>query len=167
PAQWVNVERIRVKDSFTHIWWMSKNPKPKANNRNVLVEYSDSMKKLLKNQKYNSGLRPSEHNIGEKSFLKNNNGAIASNVLVSSNTQSANGYLNYCKKHQIELHPARMPIDIPIFFIKMLTDENDFILDPFGGSNTTGEAAESLSRNWLSVEYDKNYVLGSKGRFHE
>jgi site-specific DNA-methyltransferase (cytosine-N4-specific) len=38
PAQWVNVERIRVKDSFTHIWWMSKHVKPKADNRRVLKE---------------------------------------------------------------------------------------------------------------------------------
>lgn len=166
PAQWVNVDRVRVKDSFTHIWWMSKTPKPKADNRKVLVEYSESMKKLLKNQKYNSGIRPSEHNIGEESFLKNNEGAIASNVLVSSNTQSFNGYLSYCRERKIDLHPARMPIDIPVFFIKMLTDENDLILDPFGGSNTTGEAAEKLNRNWLAVELNEHYIQGSKGRFH-
>ena len=36
PAQWVNVERIRVKDAFTHAWWMSPTSRPKANNRNVL-----------------------------------------------------------------------------------------------------------------------------------
>lgn len=33
PAQWVNVERIRVKDAFTHVWWMSTTDRPKANNR--------------------------------------------------------------------------------------------------------------------------------------
>ncbi len=98
PAQWVNVERVRVKDSFTHIWWFSKKPYPKADNRKVLVEYSESMKKLLKNKKYNSGERPSEHQIGTESFFVNNNGAIPSNVLVSSNTQSYSSYLNFCKE---------------------------------------------------------------------
>ena len=39
------------------------------------------MKKLLASGKYNSGKRPSEHNIGEKSFLKNNGGAIPGSVL--------------------------------------------------------------------------------------
>src|SRR5580658_2658551 len=63
PAQWVNVTRVRVKDSFTQIWWMSKSPNPKADNRNVLVEYSNSMKKLLRTQNYNAGLRPSQHKI--------------------------------------------------------------------------------------------------------
>ncbi|MFQ5714854.1 MAG: DNA methyltransferase [Candidatus Scalinduaceae bacterium] len=71
PAQWVNVERIRVKDSFTHIWWMSKSETPQADNRRVLKEYSKSMQNLLKTRKYNSGKRPSEYNIGKTSFLNN------------------------------------------------------------------------------------------------
>lgn len=165
PAQWVNVDRVRVKDSFTHIWWMSKSPTPKADNRKVLLEYSDSMKKLIKSKKYNSGKRPSEHSIGKESFLKDNDGAIPSNVLVSSNTESTNKYLSYCKANKLELHPARMPIDIPVFFIKLLTSEGDIVLDPFGGSNTTGEAAEGLKRRWISVELNEDYIRGSQGRF--
>src|SRR5574337_620810 len=68
PAQWVTVNRIRTIDSFTHVWWMSKSDYPKADNRKVLRPYSKSMEKLLKNQKYNAGLRPSEHRISETSF---------------------------------------------------------------------------------------------------
>src|SRR4051812_21924660 len=43
PVQWVNVERIRVKDAFSKIWWMSPVDRPKADNRRVLREYSRSM----------------------------------------------------------------------------------------------------------------------------
>ena len=92
PAQWVNIKRIRVKDSFTNIWWLAKTSNPKANNKNVLVPYSEAMKDLLKNGKYNSGIRPSEHNIGAKTFLKNNSGAIPSNVLIGANTHSTQLY---------------------------------------------------------------------------
>lgn len=166
PAQWVTVERSRVKDSFTNIWWLSKNSKPKANNRNVLEEYSASMLKLLKNKKYNSGLRPSEHLIGEKSFLKNNGGSIPSNVLVGANTVSNSKYLNYCKKKKLTPHPARMPNFIVEFFIKYLTDKNDLVMDPFGGSNTTGEVAQKLKRRWITTEIDKSYVDGSKAKFN-
>lgn len=81
PAQWVTVERIRLKDSYTHLWWMSPSERPKADNRRVLVEYSKSMKRLLATRSYNAGRRPSEHHIGETSFLKYNRGAIASSVL--------------------------------------------------------------------------------------
>jgi DNA modification methylase len=165
PAQWVNVERNRVKDSFTYFWWMSKTPFPKADNRKILVEYSKSMKSLLKNKKYNSGTRPSEHNIGEVSFLTDNQGAIPSNVITAANTQSNTPYQKYCKEYDLEPHPARMPEALPEFFIKFLTEEGDLVLDPFGGSNTTGWVAERLNRKWISVEPNKDYIDGSIGRF--
>lgn len=165
PAQWVNVERIRVKDSFTHIWWMSPSERPKANNRNVLTEYSSSMKRLLKSKKYNSGKRPSEHNIGDTSFLTDNKGAIPSNVLTYANTRANTDYLNYCRQNDIQPHPARMPSEVAEFFVQFLTDEGDVVLDPFAGSNTTGSAAEKYNRHWIAVEADKQYVQGSLGRF--
>lgn len=165
PAQWVNIERTRVKDSFTSIWWLAKTAKPKANNKNVLEEYSESMKRLLKTKKYNSGRRPSEHDIGEKSFLTHNGGAIPSNVLIAANTASNSDYLNGCKENGIIPHPARMPHYIAEFFIKFLTDDNDLVLDPFSGSNTTGEISESLKRKWLAIEVEENYINGSKLKF--
>jgi len=165
PVQWVNIDRVRVKDSFTNIWWMSKSTSPKANNKNILEEYSESMKRLLKTKKYNSGARPSEHNIGEESFLTDNAGAIPGSVLVGANTQSNSNYQSYCKENNLEPHPARMPYFIPDFFIKFLTDVDDLVLDPFGGSNTTGEAAEKLGRKWVSIEANEDYIEASKGRF--
>jgi DNA modification methylase len=167
PAQWVNIERIRVKDSFTKLWWMSPNRKPKASNQRVLQEYSQSMKELLKRGSYNSGKRPSQHNIGETSFLKNNGGAIPSNVLTYSNTLNCEPYQNYCRGNKLQLHPARMPIDLAKFFIKFLTEPGDLVLDPFGGSNTTGAASEELERFWISIEASDEYIKGSRGRFED
>lgn len=166
PAQWVNIERIRVKDSFTKLWWMSPTKKPKASNKRVLQEYSQAMKGLLKRGSYNSGKRPSEHDIGEKSFLTNNGGAIPSNVLTFANTSSSDPYSIYCRKNKIQMHPARMPRDLAKFFIKFLTKPKDLILDPFGGSNTTGAAAEELERFWISIEAKEEYISGSRGRFN-
>ena len=165
PVQWVNVERIRVKNSFSRLWWLSKIPRPKADNRNVLQEYSQSMKNVLRTKKYNSGKRPSGHNIGETSFLKDNGGAIPSNVLYLSNSVSSDPYLEYCKNHNIKHHPARMPVDLANFFISFLTSENDIVVDPFAGSNVTGWAAEGLGRRWRSVEKEEIYATASKARF--
>jgi len=165
PAQWVNIERIRVKDSFTKLWWMSPNVKPKANNQHVLQEYSAAMKDLLKRGKYNAGKRPSEHNISETGFLKNNGGAIPSNVLTYANTYNHDAYQMYCREHKLRPHPARMPMDLAKFFIKFLTDPGDIVLDPFGGSNTTGAAAEELQRYWMSIEASAEYIKSSRGRF--
>lgn len=182
PAQWVTVERIRLKDSHTHLWWMAPSERPKADNRRVLVPYSDSMKQLLQTQTYNSGRRPSQHHIGKKSFLKNNKGAIAGSllkiehddsdngnvpgtVITLANTHSSSDYQDFCRVHEIELHPARMPIRLAEFFINFLTEPGDLVLDPFGGSNTTGAAAERLGRRWIAIEPHRDYVRGSRGRF--
>ena len=165
PAQWVTIERIRLKDSFTRLWWLSPNPRPKANNKHVLKEYSASMQRLLKTKKFNSGKRPSEHQISEESFNINHGGAIPPNVLSISNTSANDPYQEYCRKNAIEFHPARMPRDLPEFFIKFLTDEEDIVLDPFAGSNTTGAAAEKLRRHWITVEPTLHYIKGSIGRF--
>ena len=123
------------------------------------------MLKLLKNQKYNSGMRPSEHHISETSFLTNHGGAIPSNVLTFPNTSSVDDYRRYCKDKEIKAHPARMHPGIAEFFIRLLTDTNDVVLDPFAGSNTTGAVAEKLGRKWLSIEPLPDYVAGSLGRF--
>lgn len=165
PAQWVNIERIRVKDAFTHVWWMSPSERPKADNRRVLKEYSQAMLKLLSSKKYNGGRRPSEHHIGASSFFKDNKGAIPSNVLVFANTMATDDYQRYCREHRLQFHPARMPIGLAEFFIQFLTKPGDIVLDPFAGSNTTGAAAERLRRRWISIEPNEDYVFGSYGRF--
>lgn len=167
PAQWVNVERIRVKDSFTHIWWMSKSPRPKADNRKILKQYSEAMQKLLDRGTYNSGTRPSEHQIGQTSFLTNNEGAIPSNVFSISNTRSSSNYLTYCKQNGYKKHPARMPEQIVDFFIEFLTDPGDLVFDPFAGSNTTGAVAEAQQRRWIAIDQNLDYLLGSRGRFDD
>jgi hypothetical protein len=165
PAQWVNVERIRVKDSFTQVWWMSPSDRPKASNRQVLVPYSDAMTRLLARGTYNAGGRPSGHVIGERSFLVDNGGAIPSNVLSFANTSSKDAYRQYCREKHLAIHPARMAPGLVDFFVRMLTDQGDLVLDPFAGSNTTGAVAEALGRRWISVEPLQEYVLGSRGRF--
>ena len=177
PVQWVNVERIRVKDAFTRIWWMSPSDRPKADNRRVLREYSESMKQLIKSQKYNAGRRPSQHNIGKISFKTNNGGAIPPNVLhgddapslgtllKGTNTRNHDQYQLFCRENEIPMHPARMPVELAEFFVRFLTDKNDLVLDPFAGSNTTGAVAERLGRRWIACEANWAYGSSSISRF--
>jgi len=163
PAEWVTVRRIRVKDSVNVVWWLSKTEFPKATNRNVLKPYSDSMKSLIKNG-YKAKLRPSGHDISEK-FGTDNGGAIPPNLLELANTNSNGQYQTKCREHGIKPHPARFPVGFSDFFIKFLTDDNDIVLDPFAGSNTTGFSAEILNRRWISIELNEDYLKGSIYRF--
>lgn len=165
PAEWVNVRRIRVKDSVNVVWWLSKTEWPKADNRAVLRPYSDSMISLLKNG-YRAKLRPSGHDISSN-FSKDNAGAIPPNLLEIANTESNSLYLRKCKEAGVKPHPARFPRDFADFFIKFLTEEGDVVLDPFAGSNTTGFAAEALMRRWIAFELSEDYLKASRFRFSE
>lgn len=165
PAEWVNVRRIRVKDSVNVVWWLSKSHYPKANNRNVLKQYSKSMEDLLRNG-YKPKKRPSGHDISDK-FSKDHGGAIPPNILELANTESNSQYLKMCRQNNLRPHPARFPEGFAEFFIKFLTDERDIVYDPFGGSNTTGAVAEKLNRFWLISETNKEYLDGSKYRFRK
>ena len=88
-------------------------------------------------------------------------------MLQIPNSESNSKYLKYCKEMNIKGHPARFPIALPEFFIKFLTEQNDLVVDIFGGSNTTGQAAEQLKRKWISFELSKDYVAASSFRFIE
>jgi len=168
PIEWVNKRKIRAKDSVNTVWWFSKTDFPKSNIRNVLTPYSERMQKLIGDpcNFYTPKKRPSGHDISA-SFGKDNGGAIPSNLLTIPNTDSNSNYIRLCKEFGLECHPARFPSELPIFFIKMLTDEDDIVLDIFAGSNTTGFAAEALNRNWLAFELNREYLLTSVFRFLE
>jgi len=165
PAEWVTVRRLRVKDAINHVWWLTLDPFVKADNRRVLRPYSDSMRGLLKNG-YKAQLRPSGHDISEN-FQKDNSGSIPPNLLEFANTESNSHYLRRCKEEGIRPHPARFPQVLPEFFINLLTDPGDLVLDPFGGSNVTGAACEASGRQWISCEMNDEYVRASRFRFEE
>jgi DNA modification methylase len=184
PAQWVTVNRIRTVDSFTNIWWMAKSDFPKADNSNVLRPYSDSMLSLLNKKGFNSGKRPSGHNISEIGFLRDCGGSIAHNffevesmdsnrevrlpnAFSMSNSASNDLFSRTCKERGVTLHPARMQMGLAAFFIQYLTDRGDLVLDPFAGSNTTGYAAARLGRRWLAIDAKEEYVEQSRIRFED
>ncbi|RJP22697.1 MAG: site-specific DNA-methyltransferase [Deltaproteobacteria bacterium] len=163
PAEWVNVRRVRVKDAINCVWWLSKTPWPKASNRRVLTPYSPSMSALLKNG-YKAKLRPSGHDISDN-FSIDNGAAIPPNLIAIPNTESNSYYLRYCQEKGHMPHPARFPAALPEFFIRMLTNREDVVFDPFGGSCVTGEVCERLRRKWVCCDLEEEYLKAAVGRF--
>ena len=173
PAEWVTVRRVRVKDSVEHVWWLSKTPFPKADNRKVLRPYSADMLRLAK-RGVKAAVRPSGHNITASFDKIESGGSIPSNVLedrvademlVAGNNSANDAYTMRCKESGTKIHPARFPAALPEFFAKLLTDEGDLVLDPFAGSNTAGAVAERLGRRWVGMELLEEYLEASKFRF--
>lgn len=166
PIEWVNKRKLRAKDAVNTVWWFSKTEWPKADISKVLAPYSDRMKKLLTDPAafYTPKLRPSGHDIGA-GFGKDNGGAIPSNLLQIPNTESNGLYLDGCKTVGEKQHPARFPAKLPEFFIRMLTEPGDLVLDIFAGSNTTGQVAQAEGRQWMAFELSRDYVATSAFRF--
>jgi site-specific DNA-methyltransferase (cytosine-N4-specific) len=181
PAEWVTVRRIRIKDSVEYVWWLSKTPWPKASNSRVLKEYSPDMIRLSR-RGVKPMVRPSGHVIRDSFDKVDAGGAIPPNVvedglseepvlpvpeamLKFGNNAANDEYAKRSKELGLKRHPARFPSALPEFFIKMLTDEGDTVIDPFAGSNTTGVVAEGLRRRWIAIERVSEYLEGSKVRF--
>ncbi len=172
PAEWVTVRRVRIKDSVEYLWWLSKTPHPKADNRAVLRPYSKDMIRL--NQRgVRATRRPSGHNITEKFKQIASGGAIPGNLMESEaddllkfgNNAANDPYTQKCKETGTKIHPARFPAALPDFFIRLLTREGDIVVDPFAGSNTTGAVAEALGRRWIAVDSSAEYLEASRFRF--
>lgn len=166
PIEWVNKRKMRAKDSVNTVWWFSKTEWPKADVTKVLTAYSDRMKKLLEDPEafYSPKKRPSGHDIGT-GFGTDNGGAIPPNLLQIPNSDSNSQYLADCKSLDLRAHPARFPAKLPEFFIRMLTDPGDLVVDIFAGSNTTGMVAEIEGRRWAAFEADVEYLAASAFRF--
>ena len=61
-------------------------------------------------------------------------------------------------------HSAVFPKSLPEWFIKLFTQEHDWVLDPFLGSGTTCEAAQELNRNSVGIEILPEYCELSRKR---
>ena len=177
PAEWVTVRRIRVRDSVEYVWWLSKTPYPKASNLNVLKEYSEDMIRLNRNG-VRGATRPSGHVIRESFDKIDAGGSIPPNVteadfevpdsMMKMGNNAANDiYTKRCKDAGIKIHPARFPALLPKFFIKLLTDPDDLVLDPFAGSLTAGAVAEQLDRRWIAGEAVEEYLKAGTFRFED
>jgi site-specific DNA-methyltransferase (cytosine-N4-specific) len=86
-------------------------------------------------------------------------------MLKFGNNAANDAYAKRSKELGLKMHPARFPAALPEFFIKLLTNQGDTVLDPFARSNTTGVVAESQRRNWVAMEEIPEYLEASKIRF--
>ena len=156
-----DVERIRVKNAYSHVWWMSPSAYPWAHNRRILTPYSEAMRGLLEKGTYNYGERHSEHVIGEESFLKDNGGAIPSNVIEFTNTRSHDTYLDFCRTHRYKVHPARMAMNVAVFFIKF---PSHLIAEKCTGDESHFQRGFPLQRTLSVLEFDFHRVLATTSR---
>ena len=95
----------------------------------------------------------------KKTGTFNNDGKVLHDFIETA--VAANGERKYGK------HPTQKPVQLMEFFIKVLTNEGDTVLDPFMGSGSTGVAAKKNNRNFIGIEIDDNYFQIATRRIQE
>lgn len=103
----------------------------------------ESIKRSYRNSNPKSDLRVKVKNIRDLKLVRPSNVIHCNNVI--------NQYMGKAD------HPAVFPLNLIIFFIKTFSNENDIILDVFGGSGTVGLACKHTNRNFIIVEKKKEY----------
>lgn len=153
-------------------------PEQPGRHRNEPIDqYSEDMIRLNRNG-VRGTVRPSGHVIRTSFDKIDAGGSIPPNVteaafdmpetMMKMGNNAANDlYTKRCKEEGIKIHPARFPSLLPKFFIKMLTDPGDIVLDPFAGSLTAGAVAEELERQWIGGEAVEEYLRAGIFRFEE
>jgi site-specific DNA-methyltransferase (adenine-specific) len=69
--------------------------------------------------------------------------------------------------HTQRIHPTQKPVELMKDIIKIHTNENDIVFDPFGGGFSTAVACKLSNRQYISCDIDEKYVEFGKKRLEE
>ncbi|HYO63176.1 MAG TPA: site-specific DNA-methyltransferase [Pyrinomonadaceae bacterium] len=151
PGKWPN----RFRDSWERCLHFTKLKKFKMNQEAVMVPTGDWAKTRLKKLSENDSRRFNSR--AGSGFGKNIANWLGREWAYPSNV------LHLATECGNKNHSAAFPKELPAWFIKLFTDENDLVLDPFAGSGTTCVAALELNRRFVGIELkDEYHVLALK-----
>ena len=153
---------IRCRQSTEFLFWLAKdNSKVKSNTKNVLrYDGRERIQQIYEKQNVHKNFRrisPAGHAVNDYVCDKYRGGATPFNFIIASVGISNDPFQKLQRKLDIK-HVARFPEKLPEFFIKMLTEPGDIIVDPFIGSGTTAVVAKKLGRKYLGFELNEKYV---------
>ena len=145
PGYWPT----RLSDGWEYCFHLAKSKRPFFNHEEVKKPIGNWAESRLTNLGKNDHSRHTSANdsgfgrdvskwVGKEKVLPTN---VITSALVGKNKG----------------HPAVFPVDLPLFFIKLLVPENGLAVDPFSGSGTTGIAALSVNRNCVLIDNNLQY----------
>lgn len=170
PFAWASKKRVQLNAGYEPIHWLTNNPnKVRSNNQRVLYRHSDEHHSFVSAGGVKKAAVHSDgaHRKKLGAYSTETKGRIARNVqsFAMCSLDKNKEYKAFCSQYNLPTHGASMPINVASFFIEFLTEEQDLVVDPFGGRLKTAMAAENLNRRWLSTERIPEYVLGAAGGF--
>lgn len=155
PGKWPN----RFRDAWERCLQFNKSKHFNMYQEEVMVQVGDWSNKRLRNLSETDKIRDNSKSgsgFGKKiSNWLNREKVYPSNVL---------NFATVCNNRK---HSAAFPEELPEWFIKLFTKENDTVLDPFMGSGTTLKVAKRLKRNSIGIDILSDYVKMVKEELSE
>ncbi len=145
PGKWSN----RFRDSWERCLQFNKQRKFKMFQESVMVPMGDWAKTRLNSLGENDKIRFNSQ-VGS-GFGKNISKWVGREKAYPTNV------LHLATECGNKNHSAAFPKSLPTWFIKLFSEENDVVLDPFAGSGTTCIAAHELNRRFIGIELKREY----------
>ena len=155
PGYWPT----RLRDGWEYCFHLAKSTNPFINQQAVAVPVGDWVNKRLSKLGNNDLTR--QNSANESGFGRDISKWVGKDTVLPTNVLS----LPLVGKNMG--HPAVFPVELPMFFIKLLSRENSLIIDPFGGSGSTGVAALKNNRNCLLIDNNVEYCKIANERMNK
>jgi len=145
PGKWPN----RFRDAWERCLQFNKQKKFKIYQESVMVPIGDWSKKRLSKLSETDRIRDVSK-VGS-GFGKNVSNWLGKRLVYPTNV------LHLATECANRGHSASFPLSLPTWFIKLFTQEEDVVLDPFIGSGTTAIACLKLNRHYIGIEAMNSY----------
>ncbi len=145
PGKWPN----RFRDSWERCLHFNKSKKFKMYQEAVMVPVGEWANTRLKKLSETDKVR--DESKVESGFGKNISNWVNRKLVYPTNV------LHMATECGNQNHSAVFPIDLPKWFIRLFTQKNDIVLDPFMGSGTSIIAAYGLKRKYIGIDIKEEY----------
>lgn len=152
PGKWPN----RFRDSWERLLQFNKERKFKMFQEVVMVPVGDWAQTRLR--KLSKADRTRDESQTKSGFGKKVANWIDRDKVYPTNV------LHMATECSFKNHGATFPVDLPKWFIKLFTKENDVVLDPFIGSGTSAVAAKSLRRHFIGIDIKPDFCKTARER---
>ncbi|KUK46381.1 MAG: Putative N-4 cytosine-specific methyltransferase [Anaerolinea thermophila] len=155
PGKWPN----RFRDNWERLLQFNKQRKFNMYQEAVMVPVGDWAKDRLNNLSETDKTRD-ESKVGS-GFGKNISNWVGRKMVYPNNV------LHLATECSNRNHSAAFPVELPSWFIRLFTERDDLVLDPFIGSGTTAVAAIQEGRKFVGIDTENDYIELSQDRISE
>jgi DNA modification methylase len=145
PGKWPN----RFRDNWERLIQFNKTKKFNMFQEAVMVPVGDWAKDRLAKLSDTDKVR--DESKVSSGFGKNVSNWVGRELVYPTNV------IHMATECSNRNHSAAFPLDLPLWFVKLFTDVDDTVLDPFCGSGTTAVAAAQLKRHYVGVDISEAY----------